>query len=222
MKCCALILCGVIVWVLSAVPAWGDTVTLFIDPGSGSTENTGATATLVFEFSEVGADDFLSVRMQNTTPEDIGSSLTAVGFELPDSLSLSVSFAPGGASSYFDELTFDECVLPGWMDAPGGYDLMLTSDGNFQGGNPNGAPTAGESQTVLLALGDTGLTADQLATTFSDFYTGLTDHFVIGRFQAVGPDGEDSDMVGGYIPEPGTLVLLMLGGTGFLARRAKG
>jgi len=194
-------------------------IQLVVDPMFGSTEATGATASLWFDFGEDGLDDLLSITILNTTPPEIGSMITAVGFELPDPPSLSAAFATGGAGSYFDTLTFNDSVSPGRLNAPGGYDVMLTSDGNFEGGSPQGAPRAGTSDLVVLSLGDTGMTPDQLAQTFFDFYETTPDHHVIARFQSVGPNGEGSDKVGGHTPEPASLMLLALGGLALLRRR---
>ena len=219
MKRSALALGAVVVCTAAALPASGSTVSLAIDPTYGSTESTGATAAVVLEFTQVGFEEFLSVTIENTTPLDIGSSLTAVGLEFPDTLSLAAELAPGGASAYFDELTFGVSVSPGWLDAPGGYDLLISSDGNFEGGSPRGAPLAGESQSVLLSLGDTLLAPIDLAIAFADFYAGTSGRFSIARFQAVGPDGEWSDKVGGHTPEPSTALLLGLGSIVLLTRR---
>ncbi len=184
---------------------------LFIDPRFGSTENTGATAKLTFEFSEHGAEDLLRILIENTTPPKIGSKLTAVGLELPDWLIQPPSLVLGVGTGYFDTLTFDVSIPPGWLDAPGGYDLMLTSDGEFLGRSPTGAPAAGEREALLLSLGDTGLTPEELDMRFHDFYTGFDGRSVIGRFQAVGPHGDGSDKVGGGVPEPASVVLLAMG-----------
>ena len=203
---------GVVVSLLASAGAEASTVTLFVDPiGGASTENTGASATLTLDFANLGADDRLTITIENTTPPEIGSKLTAVGLELPASLSLAPVFAGPNPDGYFDTLTFDHSVSPSWLDAPGGYDLMITGDGNFLGGNPNGAPVAGESATITLNLGHTGWSASELASTFRGFFAGEEDNFTIARFQAVGPDGEGSDKVTGVIPEPATLVLLGLG-----------
>lgn len=205
-----------------AASVHGSVIQLFIDPSYGSTDNTGSMATLTLDFSEQDADDYLILIIENTTPGEIGSELTAVGLELPDLPSLPPAFAPGGTSAYFDALTFDDSISPGWLDAPGGYDIVISSDGNFLGGNPNGAPAEGESQTVVLNMGDTGLTQPELTDTFEDFYTDLADPYVIARFQSVGPNGEGSDKVGGRIPEPVTLALLVLGGLGLRWRLGLG
>lgn len=199
--------------------AQASTITLLIDPSFGSTEDTGATARLLLSFSENGADELLHVIIENTTPPSIGSLLTAVGFEVPDSWA--ASFAAGGTSTYFDELDLDVPVSPGWLNAVDGYDLMVTSDGNFEGGSPQGAPTAGESQSVVMNLGDTGSTPEELFTTFADFYAQQEGDFVIGRFQAVGPGGNLSDKVGGGLPEPGTLLLVASGGLLVASRRRR-
>ncbi|MCP4247672.1 MAG: PEP-CTERM sorting domain-containing protein [bacterium] len=207
----------------SVSPVFASTITFIIEPSSGSTEQTGSTAAITLAFFEYGADDLMSVEIVNTTPGSIGSKLTAVGFELPDTVSLALDFAPIGARSFFDTLTFDDSIAPGWLDAPGGYDLMLTSDGNFEGGSPQGGPAEGETEQVVLSLGDTGQSPAELASTFFDYYSGLTDNFIIARFQAVGPNGADSDKVGGYVvPEPSTWLLVGAGLLAFLRRCNRG
>jgi len=196
---------------LMSLAAQAPAFDLFIDPRFGSTEDTGSTARLTFDFSEHGTEDLLRILIENTTPQKIESKLTAVGFELPDWLIQPPSLVPGVAGSYFDTLTFNDSVSPGWLDAPGGYDLMITGEGSFLGGNPNGAPTAGARESILLSLGDTSLTPDQLDMRFHDFYTEFDGRSAIGRFQSVGPDGERSDKVGGGVPEPASVILLALG-----------
>ena len=211
--------CGLAAVLAAVTHLHATMIDLLVDPGHGSAENTGATAFVSLEFSEDEAGELMTISIENTTPAEIGSSLTAVGLELPDSLWLTVHFAPGGESSYFDTLTFNHSVMPVWLDAPGGYDLMITSDGNFEGGNAGGAPTSGEMQVVTLTLGDTGLTLEELLTTFEDYYLDSEANYVIVRFLAVGSDGELSDKVLGGTPEPGSLGLVAWGGLLALRRR---
>lgn len=192
-------------------------ITLEIDPSFSSAENTGATALIELEFVENGNNDLLKVTIKNTTPESIGSQLTAVGFEWPDALTLPISFAPKGTSVYFDELDFNVNVSPGKLNAPGGYDVMITSDGSFEGGSPQKAPAAGEKQVVTLSLGNTGLTADEFTSIYSEWHARVTGFTAIARFQAV--DGELSDKVTTRTPEPAALVLLALSQIGLHGAR---
>jgi len=95
---------------------------------------------------------------------------------------------------------------------PGGYDLVITSEENFLGGNPHGAPSAGARESVMLNLGDTGLTPEQLEMRFFDFFVDFDGQFVLGRFQA------RSDKVAGGVPEPTTIILLAIGCFALLRR----
>lgn len=205
-------------FLLCASGANASVITLLIDPIFGSTEDTGATGLLTFSFAEVGGDDQLSLTIMNTTTPEVGSLLTAIGLELPDLVTPTPSFAPGGQSSYFDSLVFDVKIPPPGVNAPSGYDLVISSDGKFLGGPPNGAPQPGESQTVTLSFGDTGLSIAALTAEFASFYAQNPDNFLIGRFQAVGSTEDDSDRVLGGIPEPASMVLFLTGGLVFLRR----
>jgi hypothetical protein len=183
-------------------------ITLNIDPIYGSAENTGATAMIGLDFLKGGNNDTLVVTIENTTPSSIGSKLTAVGLEWPAILALPASFAPGGTSVYFDELDFDVDVSPNGLNAPDGYDIMITSDHSFEGGNPQKAPGAGEKQIIKLSLGNTGLTAVEFQSILTAWYTGLGGDIAIARFQAV--NGSLSDKVVTHNPEPATLLLFGL------------
>lgn len=204
----ACLIVGVVV--APAGPAEAASLTIRIDPAVGSTENTGATAGLIFTFSESGPDDYLSIRVENTTPTAIGSTLTAFGFEVPDVVDR-VSFAPGGKSTYFDELGAGVTVSPGWMSAARGYDVMITSDRKFEGGSAQGGVADGQWQSVTLSLGNTGLAPIDLRNAFETFYENATGPIAIARFQEVGTRCSGSDKVLGGVPEPAGLAWLILG-----------
>ncbi|NLX12175.1 MAG: hypothetical protein GXY44_00770 [Phycisphaerales bacterium] len=183
----------------------------FLATPANSTENTGVSGRLTLSFTENAGVDYLTLTIANTTPIAMGSKLTAVGMEMPDELATLPVFAPGGTGAYFTRLNNNVTVSPPWMNAPGGYDLMITSDGSFEGGGPNGAPAAGEEHTVVLSLGSTTKSPEEWAGIFNEFYLQTADYYTIARFQAVGPDAEDSDKVlGTHTPEPATLVFLAL------------
>jgi len=193
-------------------------IQLFLDPSFGSNKETGSTGSLILTFTEDQSDDWLWIEIANTTPPKIGSRLTAVGIELPGFIETPLFFAEGGESDYFDVLTFDVDVSPESLNAPGGYDLMITSDGNFEGGSPNGAPRAGKSQMVVVNLGDTGRTPTQLENAFRALYLDPPGHIAISRFQSVGRRGKGSDKVLGGIPEPSTLALMSCAAVALLRR----
>ncbi len=205
-----------------AVDKVGGAPILTIDllPGAGlSTENTGASGRLTLAFYQHKDLDYLSLTVENTTPISLGSKLTAVGLEMPTFLPSRPVFAADGVGTYFKYLEYDVSVSPGWLNAPGGYDLALTSDRNFLGGGAQGAPGAGESHKVTLALGNTGYTPEELSSAFLKYYGEVDGPIAIVRFQSVGPRGKDSDrvistkMIGEeVIPEPATVAFLVVGG----------
>ena len=165
----ARILCGCLAafgLLAVAVEKVGGAPILTIDllPGAGlSTENTGASGRLTLAFYRHKEIDFLSLTIENTTPISLGSKLTAVGIEMPTLFPSRPVFAADGVGTYFKYMEYNVSVPPGWLNAPGGYDLALTSDRNFLGGGVHGAPGAGESHKVTLALGNTGYTPEELS-----------------------------------------------------------
>jgi hypothetical protein len=189
----------------------------FASSPTTSTENTGSAFSIGFGFFSGSSGEQVELTLANATPPAIGSSLTAVGLEWPDGIGAKPVFATGGKSSYFDVLSYDASVSPGWLKAPGGYDVMITSDGSFEGGSPQGAPEAGQSQVVRLDIGHTGLTTVQLGQAFHSFYSHAAAPFAIARFQSVGRCGDMSDKVA--TPEPATLAMLSCGALWLLRRR---
>ncbi len=220
----SLILVGFLT-VVSTVSATPIVYVDFLATPNTSTESTGVSGRLTLSFSESDGVDYLMLTIANTTLATIGGKLTAVCLEMPDELVDLPVFASGGTSAYFDQLSYNVGVSPGWMNAPGGYDIVITSDGSFEGGSAIGAPAAGEEQTIILSLGSSSKNPDEWGNIFSGFYTQTTSYFAIARFQAVGPNGEDSDKVlGVHSPEPATLLFMIAGLAGFwtISRRSKG
>lgn len=198
-------------FVVFSAAASASTVELIIDPQFGSTEGTGSTARILLEFTTIELEDLLTVTIENTTPPEIGSWMTAIGLELPDIFGDHTQMMLTTASDYFDHLLFDESMAPPWLDAPGGYDLVISGDSSLLGGSPRGAPMSGESQTVVISLGQTDFTPAELASISRNFYDDPSANFLVGRFQVVGMAVDDSDKVRGTIPEPTTLLLLGVG-----------
>ncbi len=194
----------------------------FMAGPDNSTENTGVRARMTFSFINDAAGDLVSIEIANTTPPEIGSTLTAIALEWPFQIAHPV-FADGGEGSYFHHLDYNVNVNPKWINAVDGYDVVLTSDGRFQGGRPHGAPRVGESDTVIFNVGFSGLTADELHDAFFDFYYSTASlPLAAARFQEVGVGGNLSDMVmmSVHIPEPSSLLLLGLGGWLIVKRRS--
>jgi len=199
--------------VASVAQAAPNLVLEFLAGPDNSTENTGVRARLTFSFFDEPGDDLVSVEITNTTPPEIGSSLTSIGLEWPFVIADPV-FAPGGMGVYFDHLDYDVNVHPDWINGADGYDAVLTGDGSFEGGMPLGAPLEGESDVVVWSVGNTGLSADELFEVFHDFYSTSPPPLAVARFQAIGGENDFSDkvIVTTYLPEPSCLLLLGLGG----------
>jgi hypothetical protein len=172
---------------------------------STSTGNTGVSGRVDISFHETATGDFMDLVLNNTS--SAASRLTAAGFEIPSLPNIPV-FASGGTSSYFDILTYNVGVSPGSLNAEGGYDLMITSEGLFEGGSPQGAPDAGQSQSVSLFLGDLPDTPASLEASFIAFYASHTGPLAIARFQAIQPGGNsDKVITTTVVPEPLTMML---------------
>jgi hypothetical protein len=202
---------------LMASPA--DAFTLYIDPFFGSTENTGATAKLDFDFEQSGSDVLLNLSIFNTTGDarpketetDGANAATLVGlaFDLPDIVQ---SFSYNTLTSNFTRLYENVALQPfGTFDVG----IRNSGSGNFIGGNPRTGLKTGESTTVQFRFqGDAATVEQRFVAGFQS--KSLT---VAARFQEV--DGSGSDKVwGGWvedekptteIPEPS-----MIGALGFV------
>jgi hypothetical protein len=208
----------------TATPA--QAFSLSIAPQYGSTENTGATAKLDFNFVQQGAQVLLNLNIKNTTNGSAGLGATAatlvgVAFDLPTIVS---TFTYNAGSSAFTK-TYNNVSIPGLTQNTFSVGIRSAGADNFVGGNPQAGLTAGQSSSVSFLLSGTSLTA---ANVESAFQSGFQDGSLQagGRFQQVNAGGgSDKVLAGGVtggadttaVPEPTTLGGLALGGA-ILAR----
>ncbi|MFW6296211.1 MAG: PEP-CTERM sorting domain-containing protein [Halothece sp.] len=207
--------------------------TLKISPEYGSTENTGATAEVDFNFAQDGNDVLLNLDIFNTTDGTAGngattSTLVGVGFDLPEIIK---SYTYNSQNSDFTKLYSDARLEP-----YGSFDIGIRSKGSggFIGGNPQGGLTAGQSTSVQYRFTGNNLTTTEVENAFQQGFS-ATYLRAAGRFQEV--DGNGSDKVFASllqsnvnykgevdIPEPTTtaaLGLVSLGAFAFLKRSKK-
>ncbi|MBD2023169.1 PTPA-CTERM sorting domain-containing protein [Leptolyngbya sp. FACHB-711] len=209
---------------------------LSISPVFGSTENTGSTALLDFNFSQSGSDTLLNLGIANTTNGSAGlgatqSTLVGIGFDLP-------SIVAGGTynplASAFTQLYNDNAsfITPtngatdeGAADLSpfGSFNAGIRSagPGNFAGGNPQQGLTAGQSTTVRFLF--SSINAITLEQAFlSGFQNGSLRS--VGRFQQVNAGGGSDKVLGGIpttpIPTP-ALLPAALGMSAALFRKKK-
>lgn len=199
--------------------------TMSLDPSQGSTENTGSTALLNFNFVQDGSNVLLNLSIANTTNGSTGlgataSTLVGVGFDLPSVIS---SFQYKALGSTFTQLYTDASLNP-----YGTFDVGIRSDGsgNFSGGNPQQGLTAGQSTLVSFLFSGNGLTASSVESAFlSGINKGSLD--VVGRFQQVNAGGGSDKVLGGVVdggssaavPEPLTVLGAVAAGGAVLGRK---
>jgi hypothetical protein len=182
--------------------------------------------TTTVNFSYNPADYTVSIDLTNTS--SIASSLTSFAFNVPTNVTgVSAFSGPNSGWDYF----FDRDGI----DTPGQFGLFDIGAGtgpNFNGGSPNYGiwntpPDNFGSFSLVLQGSDLGsLTTASFLSLLSDLDDKKGDpQYFIARYQAVGPDGEGSDVAipNGVVPEPSTFVLLATGiaGVAFLSRRKK-
>lgn len=187
--------------------------TLQLAPMYGSTENTGSTANLDFNFKQQGKDILLKLGIANTTNGTVGlgatrSTLVGVAFDLPDDL-----------STYSSDYTFGGSGFTKFWQNPslqpfGTFDIGISPQRNsFAGGNPTDGLTAGQSTSVSFVLKGSNLDA---ANVEKEFLTGFENGTLraVGRYQQVNAGGGSDKVLGGIrkkkVPEPATLAGLGL------------
>jgi hypothetical protein len=180
--------------------------TLSINPTNGSTENTGASALLDFNFVQDGSNVKLNLGIKNTTNGSLGlgatqATLVGVGFDLPSLVKSAFNYNTGynAGTSAFTTLYQNAALNP-----YGTFDVGIRSagPGNFAGGNPQQGLTAGQSATVSFLFSGTNLTASAVESAFKNgISNGSLD--VVGRFQQVNAGGGSDKVIGGLLPESG-------------------
>ncbi|MBD2202194.1 PEP-CTERM sorting domain-containing protein [Calothrix sp. FACHB-1219] len=216
---------------VTSAPAQAFQVT--IEPTFGSTENTGASALLDFNFSQF-ADNQVKLNLDITNTTDGSKGLKATEATLVGLAFDADNFDPGAPVSFnnYDSGTsgFTKLWVKG-IDTPslppyGDFDVAISPPRNtFAGGNPQTGLTAGQFTTVSF-LFDTSLSADELSDALEKGF--LTPALrIAGRFQQVNAGGGSDKVLGGIIkggepvPEPTTIAasLLALGGLGLFKKK---
>lgn len=195
---------------LTATPAQAFGVT--IAPKYGSTENTGATASLDFKFADTLKGVMMTLDIKNTTNGSAGlgaTSATLVGVAF-DLLSDVKAFTYNPGSSAFTK-TYNNVGIPGLTSETFTFGIRSAGTGNFVGGNPQQGLTAGQNTSVSFLL--SGIT--NAATAETSFFKGFKDGSLqaAGRFQQVNAGGgSDKVMAGEAVPEPTTIGGMLLSG----------
>ncbi len=196
-----------------------------LSPENGSTENTGASALLDFDFADAVGGVLLNRSINNTTDGSKGlgatqATLVGVGFDLLSGMS--AEYNANGSS--FTKLYQNAALQP-----YGTFDIGIRSagSGNFAGGNPQGGLKAGESTVVSFLLKGVQGNATSIESAFlSGFTSGSLN--VVGRFQQVNAGGGSDKVLGSVqqppsteVPEPATMGALALVGGGILSARRR-
>lgn len=191
--------------------------TISFDPQFGSTENTGATADLDFNFVQEGSAVRLNLNLVNTTNGSVGlgaTSATLVGFAFDLASSATFNSFNAGTSNFTQY----------WEDARlnpfGTFDLGVSTPRNsFAGGNANSGLTAGQTTMVSFLL-NSSLSAAQVE---NDFLNGFTSGALsaVARFQQVNAGGGSDKVLGGVtnseaVPEPATILGVIAAGGALL------
>lgn len=219
---------------MGAGPAASMAFTLDIDSLTAQSSNspaTGASGSVLFNFSDITGGVQLDLTITNTTgtvtnPLDAGatqSRLTGFFFDTIADLQLSTSTL----SSPLDELATTVSLEPFSTPAfgAGDFSIGICHRANCQNGQPNGALDVGDSSLGTLTFG-TSSNASAIADLLLDAFNNGDAHAAL-RFQAVNAGaGSDKLLYSGdvsAVPLPATLPLLLgaVGLLGFSFRRKR-
>ncbi|MEQ9616616.1 MAG: hypothetical protein RLN60_01130 [Phycisphaerales bacterium] len=173
-----------------------------------STENTGSSFEVLFEYMNTGVGTGeLTITIDNTTPMAVGGFLTGIIFNIQ-------SMDPGAAGTLASSSNPNFLNTPNANGQPFGtnFDAGAALGANWEGGGtPSFGVAIGDSATFVFSIfaSDADLLTD---TSFST--PGIEDPSFIVRFRG----GIDSDKVPAN-PAPGAVALLGLGGLAASRRR---
>lgn len=205
--------------VMAAIALAGDadaSLIPFESQGSESTEGLGAfEGTIEYVSSSSGnSQGVLTVNLTNTTPLNIGGTITGFVFNIGSS--------DPQASATLTDATHPFLGVSNHMAPPFGmsFDAGAALGGNWTGGgNPNPGIAVGETGTFVFDI--IASDADQL--TAASFFTGPYEHNFVVRHR--GMNGGGSDKIpggpGSAIPAPGALAMLLAAGV-IAPRRRRG
>lgn len=203
-----------------------------IDPSFNSTENTGASALLNFNFSQSGTNVKLDLGITNTTNGTRGlgatqATLVGLAFDAGTfNLGNNVTFSSYDAKSSGFTKLWENPSLPPY----GTFDVGISPERNsFAGGNPQTGLTAGNSTAVsfLFNTTDPTFTASYISQQLENAFNSNNTVRIAARFQQVNVPNKGSDKVlrgpTQQVPEPATITasVLALGGFGFLKKKFK-
>lgn len=196
--------------------AQADTITIV-----GVDSMQASTATVVCEFNaQTNTLTFTITNTSHITFPGSTSTITAIGFDLPPIGNSSSSglngFTGMQAPSLGSSFSFSDAALG---NVPHGFGSTAVLDFAFITGN-SGQFLAGQVNLGLAPGESASFTVSGAA--FAGFTEEQICNAIFVRFQAVGTDGEDSDVgVPSEIPEPSTMILLgtALIGLGGVVRR---
>jgi hypothetical protein len=218
---------GAIVATSAMLAAPAQAFTVIISPVIRSTGNTGASASLDFNFSQSGTDTLLNLGITNTTNGSLGlgatqATLVGVGFDLPTP---TPAYSYDSLTSTFTQIYFNRSAT---LQPYGTFDIGIrsTGSGNFTGGNPQQGLISGQSTMVQFTF--VNQTATSLETSFQTLFAGSTysTPLIVGRFQQVNAGGGSDKVVGGLAPQsqavpapPAVLGMLTAAALGLSKRR---
>jgi hypothetical protein len=164
---------------------------------SDSTENTGASAAVNFNFLQIGDNIQLDLTLKNTTNGSLGlkateATLVGLAFDAPMLWDLSLK-TPGGS---FTKLWKDVDLNPF-----GTFSYGISPERNsFAGGNANTGLTVGQQTLMSFNLNGKDLTAKSASQQFADLFKSGNASMAT-RFQQVNAGG-GSDKVKGKLMIP--------------------